>query len=64
MLSKFAAKVLLQTAKCRQYFKKNAEKVIFYAEKFDQFKKMQYLCSRFSVRCSRTANVLMKMIDF
>lgn len=39
MFLKFAAKVLLQTAKCRQLMKKNAEKVNFYAEILAQFKK-------------------------
>ena len=43
---------------------RNAEKMIFYAKKFDQFKKKQYFCSGLSVRCSRTANDLTKTIDF
>lgn len=47
MFSKFAAKVLLQTAKCRQLFKKNAKKVNFYAKTFAHFKNKQYLCSGF-----------------
>jgi len=49
MFSKFAAKVLLQTAKYRQLSKKNAEKVNFYAKIFDQFKKKQYICSGFAI---------------
>ena len=39
MFSKFAAKVHLKNAKYRQLIKKNAEKVNFYAKKFDHFKK-------------------------
>ena len=39
MFVKFAAKVLLPTAKCWQLLKKNTEKVNFYAKKFYQFKK-------------------------
>ena len=45
MSVKFAAKVQLQNAKYRQLIKKNAEKVNFYAKKFDQFKKKQYFCA-------------------
>lgn len=45
MFVEFAAKILPQTAKCRQLIKKNAEKVNFYAKKFDHFKKKQYFCA-------------------
>ena len=58
MFSKFAAKVLLQTAKCRQLIKKNAEKVIFYAKKFDQLKKKQYICSGFVQKLFRVQKLL------
>lgn len=40
MFLKFAAKVLHQTAKCRHLFKKNAEKVNFYAETLAQLKEI------------------------
>ena len=44
MSAKFAAKVLLQTAKYRQLIKKNIEKVIFSQKKLHNSKK----CSNFA----------------